>query len=386
MGPLAAAAPIAADAGAKGAADAGASAGLGKGAADALAPAAAGGIGDVAAAGAPLDLLSFGSAAGTAIPGAAGTLEGLGTLGGVGDVLSTTAASGLPGTIPGGLAGGELALPGGATPTAFTGGQPTAAGTNPFDNLASGATPSGSPTGASVAPPASGGAGAVAPPAGVNAPVDLTSVAPTSQGGFNSIDAAAGVPGVNGAPAAPTSGNFLTNLLGTTEASVAKNPLGTALAAGGLGYNLLQGQKQSAAVNALSAEAAQAASTGTTLQSYLTSGTLPPALQAQVSQATAAAKARILANYQNTPGGADPSKNSALAQELNNLEISAIAAAGKIEQDLATQGLSASGLASNIYSQLAQIDATQTANMGKAIASFAAALSPTKGLTISTGA
>ena len=246
-------------------------------------------------------------------------------------------------------------------------------------------------TGQTSAQATSGGVGAVSPPAGVSAPVDATSVAPTTGGATLGGDAGAAL-GVGNVPAgsAPSSGNFLTNLLGSAGNAATKNPIGTALATGGLAYNIMQGQKQSAPVNALSAEAAQLAATGTQLQSYLTSGTLPPAIQAQVSQATASAKARILANYQNTPGGADPTKNSALAQELNNLNLSAIAAAAKIEQDMMTSGISASGLSSNIYSQLAQIDQTQTANIGKSIASMAAALSgktaiPGTNISVSAG-
>ena len=350
--------------------------------------------GEAAAASAPLDLLAFGGgdaaaafapavAAGAGIEGGSALGAGLAAEGALpAGAAGIPLAGGLDSSVAGGLGliGGEAALPAGATPTSFSPGSG-----NAFDNLASGATPSGSPLGTTGTAPVSSGAGAVSAPAGVNAPVDATSVAPTTQGGiegtggFNFMDAAAGQPGVNGAPAAPGGGQ---GLLGTAGNAISRNPVGTALAAGGLGYNILQGQKNSAAVNALESQAAQAAATGATLQSYLTNGTLPPAIQAQVSQATAAARARILANYQNTPGGADPTKNSALAQELNNLEIQAIATAGQLEQQMSTEGLQASGLSSNIYSQLAQIDATQTANIGKSIASMAAALSPGGGTTI----
>ena len=163
-------------------------------------------------------------------------------------------------------------------------------------------------------------------------------------------------------------------LLNGATSSLTKNPLGTALAATGLGYNIMQGNKQSAAVSALEAQAANQAATGTTLQSYLQNGTLPPAIQAQLNEATAAARARILANYANTPSGADPTKNSALAQELNNLEIQAVASASQVEQQLMSSGIQASGLASNTLTTLANIDQAQSARIGQSIASFAAAL------------
>ena len=171
-------------------------------------------------------------------------------------------------------------------------------------------------------------------------------------------------------------------LTASATSSITKNPIGTALAAGGLGYNIMQGQKQSAAVSALEAQAANQAATGNTLQSYLQNGTLPPAVQQQLNTATAAARARILANYANTPGGADPTKNSALAQELNNLEIQAIASASQVEQQLVASGIQASGLASNTLTTLANIDQAQSAQVGQSIANFAAALGGGGGTTI----
>jgi hypothetical protein len=272
-----------------------------------------------------------------------------------------------------GAAGGASPLDTAAWPSGPVG-APGGGTANPLDNIATGATPSGSPIGTTTAAPASSGAGAVSPPAGVNAPVDLTSAAPTTGGAA----AAGGTPAAGGA--APSS--IFDKLLGGAGSSITKNPIGTALAAGGLGYNLMQGQKQSASVNALEAQAANQAATGNTLESYLKNGTLPPAVQQQLNSATAAARARILANYANTPGGADPTKNSALAQELNNLEIQAIASASQVEQQLMSSGIQASGLASNTLTTLANIDQAQSARVGQSIAAFAAALGGGGGTTL----
>lgn len=365
-------APIAAEGAAKGGESAGLL-GAGKGAeAAAGAAGAADVLGPAAAAGAPLDLLSLGAAADTAIPAGVGALE----TGAGGALASGLAAEGI---LPAGAAG--IALPGGLDAgvglTSLVGGQGIAPGA--LDSIAAGATPSGSPISAASgasAPSLSGGVGAVAPPAGINAPVDLASAA--SAPGGQTI-----ATGLKGADAA--SGSMLDNLLGGATSSITKNPLGVGLAAAGLGLNLAQGQKQSAAVKAMADQAAAQAAQGATLSSYLEKGTLPPAVQANLTQAKQAAKARILSNYANTPGGADPSKNSALAQELNNLDIQAIASAASIEQQLLQSGQSAAGLSSNLYAQLAQIDATQTANMGKAIANFASALSPSPGVTLKAG-
>ena len=298
-----------------------------------------------------------------------------GTLGGAFAPGLDTGAGIFGGTTPGGVAGANAASPldTAAYPSGPVG-APSGATANPLDNLAAGTTPSGSPIGTTGSVPTSAGASAVAPPAGVNAPVDATSAAAVPAAG-GAAPAAGATPGASG-------GSFLDKLLSGATTSLTKNPLGTALAAGGLAYNITQGNKQSAAVQALEAQAASQAAAGTTLQSYLQNGTLPPAIQAQLTQATAAAKARILANYANTPGGADPTKNSALAQELNNLNIQAIASASQVEQQLLASGISESGLASNSLTTLANIDQAQSARVGQSIANFAAALSGGSGTTI----
>ena len=347
--------------------------------------AGAAGLGEAAAASAPLDLLSFGTAAGTAVPEALGAIvpatgalaSGLATEPAFAGGLAGAFAPGLDtgiGTLANfGAAGGASPLDTAAWPSGPVG-APGGGTANPLDNIAAGGTPSGSPIGTTTSAPAGSGAGAVSPPAGVNAPVDLTSAAPTTGG------AAASAPAGGAGGAAPSS--IFDKLLGGAGNSIAKNPIGTALAAGGLGYNILQGKKQSESVQALEAQAANQAATGTTLQSYLQNGTLPPAVQQQLNTATAAARARILANYANTPGGADPSKNSALAQELNNLEIQAIASASQVEQQLMSSGIQASGLASNTLTTLANIDQAQSAKVGQSIANFAAALGGGGGTTI----
>jgi hypothetical protein len=119
--------------------------------------------------------------------------------------------------------------------------------------------------------------------------------------------------------------------------------------------------------------------------SYLTSGTLPAGLKAQLDQATAAAKARVISNYASQGLSTDPNQNSALAQQLAMIDQQAVISIAQIGQQLFTSGVSASGLSSQLYGQLVQIDATQTANIGKAIANFAGAISPTKGLTLNVG-
>jgi uncharacterized protein YdbL (DUF1318 family) len=228
------------------------------------------------------------------------------------------------------------------------------------------------------------GATALAPPAGVSSPVGVDPTAAISGGAGNPIDATGGAGnpldaakaamGGAGNPAG-SSGLSLDKLISGAESSIAKNPLGIGLAGAGLGYNILQGQKQSAAVRAMQDQANSQGAVGAQLESYLTQGKLPPGMQTKVDQGTAAAKARAISNAGTSGMSTDPSKNSALAEELNSIDLQRQQEIATIGEQLMTQGLSASGLSSQMLTSLAQLDATQTANMSKAISGFAGALS-----------
>lgn len=166
------------------------------------------------------------------------------------------------------------------------------------------------------------------------------------------------------------------------------NPLSLGLGAAGLGYNILKGQEDLPSTKALKAkqdllasQSAQMTAAGQQLQTYLTKGNLPPALQAQVTEQAKAAKARIIANHAAAGRPTDPRQNSALAQELNSADMQALQLAGEYEknlfnagQSLISSGISISGLDNNMLMTLAQIDQRKTENVGKSIANFAAAL------------
>lgn len=354
--------------------------------------AAAAGLGAADAASAPLDILAGGAAAGTAIPEAAGTIipatgalaSGLATEPAFAASALGTFAPGLDTTAAGlGIAPGVTdasAIPGAATPASYS------PGSTSLDNLAAGSTPSGGSTlGTATAPSAA--AAPTAPPG--SAPVDLANLANTS----NPAGAAFGPGGTNVSPVAsgavtpgtPTSGgggfwdNLLTKLspsnIGTSIGnSLTSNPLGTAAAAGGLGYNILQGQKQSATLNALAEQAQQQGNSGAALQGYLTGGTLPPGLAASVTQQINAQKAAIISQYAAKGLSTDPAQNSALAQDLANAEAQAPVLTAQIGEQLFSAGSTAAGLSASDLNALSNAQTASTQNIGKAISTFAAAL------------
>jgi hypothetical protein len=154
-----------------------------------------------------------------------------------------------------------------------------------------------------------------------------------------------------------------------------KNPLGAAIAAGGVGYSVLNGQKQDKYAADAAAQANALNAQGQQLLSYLQSGNLPPGLQASLTQATSAAKAKIISNFASQGLNTDPAQNSALASELAAVDQQALISTAQIGQQLMTSGIQETGLSSGLYTTLAGIDQTQTAAIGKSIANFASALS-----------
>lgn len=159
--------------------------------------------------------------------------------------------------------------------------------------------------------------------------------------------------------------------------SVTSNPLGILAAGLGLTAAMGQGNKKPEGYGDLKAQANALAADSANLRSYLTSGTLPPGLKTAVDNATAAAKARLIQNYASrNPGiSVDPTKNSALAQELQAIDEQAAVSTSQIATQLMQTGMSAANISTQIYQNLMNIDIAAQQRSGQAIANFAAALS-----------
>lgn len=193
------------------------------------------------------------------------------------------------------------------------------------------------------------------------------------------------------------------------------------LSAAGLAYNIYQGQKLTANQQALGAAAQTQANTGQqafqaglpiatannatgtglinqgeALQTYLTSGTLPPQYMTQVDQAIQSAKTNAISQAASSGQNTDPTKNSVLAAQLAEIDNQRPAMITQVANTLFSAGTSdisagsglttssagsllgagqgASAMSDQLYQTLVQNDTTQAANTGKAIASLAAAM------------
>lgn len=170
------------------------------------------------------------------------------------------------------------------------------------------------------------------------------------------------------------SGGFLNNAWEGAKSSLTKNPLGIAAAGAGLGMNILKGNPTDPNAAKLKQQADQLGAQGEMLRNYLSSGTLPPAMQQQLDQAKASAKARLVSNAAASGLPTDPNQNSALAASLNAVDMNAVAAMADAQLKMMQQGLSETGLSTQLYEMLVKMDRQNNTDLMNAIASFASAL------------
>lgn len=200
--------------------------------------------------------------------------------------------------------------------------------------------------------------------------------------GFASTDAelagaTTGVGGTAATPGAASQPGFFSgitdSIMHPTLGGVGK-VAGVAAAGAGLGFDLLKGNPTDPNQKALEGQAGQLGAQGQQLMSYLSKGTLPPALKAQLTQAVSAEKARIISGYAARGQPTDPNQNSALAQELNSVDTNAVAAMAQAQIQMMQTGLQETGLSTQLYETLTKLDQQNNQQLMQAISSFAAAL------------
>jgi hypothetical protein len=209
--------------------------------------------------------------------------------------------------------------------------------------------------------------------------VTTSSTAPFETGGTGASTAA----GVNIAEPQSfldTVGNKVSSGLDYLGNSVSKNPLGAAVAGGGLLKSLLMPAASGSEVKAITSEANALGAQGSQLASYLQTGTLPPGMQAQVTQATQAAITSAVSRTASQGGdvtkNADGSyRNSTLQQEVDQINMNAITEQAQLAENLLTTGINETGLSSQLYQAITGIQGQQNAQTGTAIANLATALS-----------
>lgn len=292
--------------------------------------------------------------AGTGLPAAAG----------IGEIGSTAGGGGIGAGIalPGAMSAVD-SLPGMMTSNASLNLSPSSAG----GVTSVGPTTAGTPSGsfnmgafdtAGVAPAAPGPAAA---PAGVAGATDLTSGA---------TGTAANAP------------SFLDKIVKGAGDQITKSPLTTLAGLGGaglLGFNMLNNKSSGvppvgASATNLSNTASKISPESDTLRSYLTSGTLPAGLKTSLDSATRDAKTTAISNAAKAGLPTDPTKNTALAAQLEAIDRQSAITTAEIGKQLFTSGLDETKLSSDLYKTLAGIGATDEKKTQDALAAFAKAL------------
>ena len=285
-------------------------------------------------------------------------------------------------------------------------------------------TASNAPSGSNVvaspsATPAGGGGGGggtggiISVPGTADQSIDLSSLTNTY---------APGGPAAGGASPAQPKAN--TSGAGGFDWSKLLSPQAL-VGAAGLGYAAYQQNRQTAGIPSTGTSAAnvtgaadllksQGANTtslgqsqytsGSALQDYLTTGTLPAAYQAQVDQAVASQKASIVSQFASR--GQDVSRNadgtyrdSNLQAEINNADQNGLILKSQLKSQLNTagtnmvntantllqNGASDTQMSAQLYEELINLDQSLSKNVGSAISNFASSLAGGGGTTIRIG-
>lgn len=202
-------------------------------------------------------------------------------------------------------------------------------------------------------------------------------VAPIASSTVLDPTALAGAPATTG-PMAPTPGGGLWDSATGALKGLGVTPMqaaGAAVGAGGLAYNMMQGQKPLADQAALQGQATQLSAQGQQFMKYLQQGKLPKGMQLLVDKQTNAAKAMAISNAAKNGQSTDPTTNTQLADAINAANQQATMQVAQMGEMLFKQGLSETQVSAQIMEYLTKLDEQQTQNMGMAIMNFASALS-----------
>jgi hypothetical protein len=167
-------------------------------------------------------------------------------------------------------------------------------------------------------------------------------------------------------------GSFLSSL-GTTAkgglTSLASNP-GVLLAGGLVGLDALRANKKPPGETALLGEAATAQAQAAQLQSYQSTGTLPPGIQTQLQSANDAAAATIRSQY----AARGMSGSSAEQQDLQALSERTVGQGAQIASQLFSEGLNEAQFSARLYEIIMNQATQQDSGLSSAIANLSGSL------------
>ena len=142
------------------------------------------------------------------------------------------------------------------------------------------------------------------------------------------------------------------------------------LAGAGLAYNMLKGNQKPEFQSNVENAATQLQAQGAQLEGYLTSGTLPPGMDAALQSAHNAAAAAIRSRYANM----GMSGSSAEMNDLSNLAYTTVSQGANIASQLMQTGVNEQQFAAGLYQNLMRTSMAQDTAMSNSIAGFTNAM------------
>lgn len=184
-----------------------------------------------------------------------------------------------------------------------------------------------------------------------------TGATPAGNSGVNLLKSLGGAVGL-GSSTQPV-GSAFTNFLSSNA--------NLAVPAGLIGYEAIESGKEPKGFNQLQSEAGQDMVEGQNLESYLSSGTLPPGLSGAVQQNLASQQAAIKSRY----AAMGASGSSAEQQDLANAASQSQAQSAELAMNLLQQGITETGQSSGIYENLLKDVNQSDSGLTSALAAFA---------------
>ena len=142
------------------------------------------------------------------------------------------------------------------------------------------------------------------------------------------------------------------------------------VAGGGLALDVLRGNQNPPGYNQILTQANQANQQSQQLQSYLSSGQLPPGLQTSLDSARADAEASIKSRYANM----GMSGSSAEAQDIQNMHSRIVSQGADMAMQLFQQGVSEQAISSRLYETIMQEQIAQDQQLSSGITNMVTAL------------
>ncbi len=213
---------------------------------------------------------------------------------------------------------------------------------------------------AATAGPAASAAG-IAAPAGVDSATGLFLTDPNAASapmpdygeGVGPLQQQGGAGGGSGGGGGGSAGgnsivNAFDNPSFDTVGKALSNNANWLVPAAALGGAALLGNQPAKGTNQLTSEANQLGASGQELQTYLTTGTLPPGVQASINSAAEQAKAAVRANYAKM----GMSGSSAESTDLANVDNQAVTQGTQIALQLMQQGVQDTQISAQLYGEL----------------------------------